>query len=349
MNASTLAIIRGGLCCPVGLRSATALAAMRAGVTRTVVPDDRPDATVCRLSVVPDEASRAERMDALLQHALREAFERPPGRWPPSIPLFMSLPSSVGGVAVDETRLLGAVRAEVSSLTGSELVFDTASAVREGRAGIFTALHQARVTLPRSPFPLALIVAVDSLADPTTLAALGDQRLLLEDPNLDGRIPGEAAAVFLVAPATTIPRTEVLALIAAIETDHDATGFAEFHQGQSLNRGHGLTRVMQRLASAFRGRADTVVTGQPSEGYWGRELSYAYLRNVPLMPEPFHHRTPGTEIGDAGAAAGGVALHRALGELRPTGRAAAPRRSALVYAVSDEGHIGGLALFPPQT
>jgi len=345
--SGVLSIARAGLACPVGLRSAPALAAMRAGVSRFATPDERPEVTVCRLSTVPDIADRSERMCTLLGHAIDEVLEDRPGRWPDELPLFVSLPSPGLGGVVDEAGVIDMVRRKVVAATGARLHAPPSAMVREGRSGIFGALHQAATILPRSRFPLALIVAVDSLVDPVSLAELSRERLLLEPPrNLDGRIPGEGAAVFLVGLPNVLPRAEALGHVQAIEIDHDPASFMGFHRGTALNRAHGLARVFRRLGGAFPGRANVVVSGQPSEGYWGRELSYAYLRNVALMPEPFVHIGTGVEVGDAGAAAGGIAIHRALGELAPHWCRGVPGLgNALVYGVSDDGRMGALALF----
>jgi len=103
--------------------------------------------------------------------------------------------------------------------------------------------------------------------------------------------------------------------------------------------------LFHELGAGFTGSVDAVVSAQSIEGFWGRELSYAYLRNVEFMPEPFYERAVGSECGDTGAAAGAVALVRAIDGLyaHPGARA---RDSALVYGVSDHGAVGGCVLVP---
>lgn len=348
MTGPTLSIVRKGLACPLGLRSAAALAAMRAGVTRFENVDEASDVTVSRLSRIPAEAARLDRMLALSTYALQETLEQLPGALPATIPTLLSLPDPHSGAPYDEGELITSLQATVKALTGAEAVLPASGVKPEGRAGIFTALQLARSVLQQGDFPFALVGAVDSLVDPRTVAMLESQGLLLGENNMDGRIPGEAAAFFVVALPTAIPKAQPIAHIMAVELDTEPASFALSYSGKAINRAEGLARLFRRLHT-FSGRVDAVVAGQSCESFWGREFSYAYLRNVDMMPEPLFHKTTAFSVGDVGAAAGAVAIHQALGEFQPqpswTQR---PRQSALVYDASDHGALGGLTLVPSQ-
>jgi 3-oxoacyl-[acyl-carrier-protein] synthase-1 len=173
--------------------------------------------------------------------------------------------------------------------------------------------------------------------------------LLLNPLQPDGRIPGEAAACFVVAAQGAVQSSQTTALITTLSTEHESESFLSAHAGTSgPMQAHGLTRLFRALAPAFTSRAGVVVSGQSIEGFWGRELAYAYLRNASVMPEPFVHISTAYEIGDAGVAAGAVAIGRAVDVLHPrrTPHGATPR-TALVFDVSDAGFIGGAALSQP--
>jgi len=349
MSTHMLSIVRAGLACPIGLRSDAALAAMRAGLDSFITSDEVPDATVSRLSILSPETSRLNRMLALMRYALEEVLEKPPAKWPESIPLFMALPEREVGATYDEARLIHLLQEAVMALTGANAAFTEATTARKGRAGIFTALLHANSALAQSRVPFALVGAIDSLVDPETVLKLDHEGLLLGLRNLDGRIPGEAAAFFLVSSTNTLRNDTILAHIHAIETDHEPESFDQFNRGKAINHAYGLTRLFQRLSRAFSGQASAVVTGGSCEGYWGREFSYAYLRNVDIMPEPLNHKATGNDIGDAGAAAGAVAIHQALSEFKPRpGSTQCALQNALIYDISDQGALGGLALFPAK-
>src|SRR5690606_10709002 len=99
----------------------------------------------------------------------------------------------------------------------------------------------------------------------------------------------------------------------------------------------GLTGLFARLREAHHGwRADVVYSCQPSENFWGREFTMAYLRNPELIPEPLRVEQLCDELGDCGAAT--PALHLAFAGLRCSRGDALAR--ALIYGESDDGALG---------
>lgn len=348
MTTMPLAVMHAGLACPLGLRMAPAVAAMRAGIKRFTIPEEMPEATVCRLSTLPADLGRTDRMCTLVSHALDEVASGAHALWPESMELYISLPSPTLGAKVDEAKVLDVLRAGLQRGTGTALQVTSSSIVREGRSGIFTALQRAAEALTSRASGCALVAAVDSLVDRETLAALAQDRLLLGLLNADGRIPGEGAALFAVTrpDAHGVP----LGRIDAIPTHLDPECFTDFHRGAALNRGGGLAKLLRPITNTFPGRTDAVVSGQSAETYWGRQLAYAYLRNATLMPEPFYHIATHLHVGDAGAAAGAIALSRALAEFHTSPRLTRPRRrTAVVYDVSDNGSMGAAALSAPTS
>ena len=176
-----------------------------------------------------------------------------------------------------------------------------------------------------------------------------DAVMLLGPANCDGRIPSEAAGFLLVAHAQCPDTHRVLAQVLPPEEGADRASFDSVHTGAALNVAHGLTELFRRVLSqpAVPPRVDCIISAQPGEGFWGREVSYAYLRNVQRMPEPLRLEFVGAELGDTAAAAGLVALLRALASLRPPAWSIEPpSHSALVYGVSDTGAIGACVLLP---
>jgi 3-oxoacyl-[acyl-carrier-protein] synthase-1 len=99
----------------------------------------------------------------------------------------------------------------------------------------------------------------------------------------------------------------------------------------------GLTGLFARLREAHLGwRADVVYSCQPSENFWGREFTMAYLRNPELIPEPLRVEQLCDELGDCGAAMPALQLAFA-GHRFSRGEALA---RALIYGESDDGALG---------
>lgn len=340
-----LAIVRTGLVCPVGIRTDAALAAIRAGVTRFQLLDE--GLRIARLSLIDPASTRFDRMLALVRRALSEVLAEPLMPRPAELPVFLALPEPDSGAAFDETALVGTVRSLVSAATGAQVVPGGNAIHRSGRAGVFAALRQASVSLSDDRFHWALVGAVDSLVDPASVEHLAAHGLLLSAQNLDGRIPGEAGVFFLVTRPGVVDRRHIRVNVSTTIIDAEPACFADFMAGKALNRAAGLTRLIRGIGRALPGRFDAVVSAQPGEAFWGREFSYAYLRNVASMPEPLQLVACGVELGDAGSAAGGVALTRGMAELRPPSWSRSrQRRGVLVYGASDRGALGGCALLP---
>jgi 3-oxoacyl-[acyl-carrier-protein] synthase-1 len=339
MNTPALYVAGAGLACPVGERLVTALAAIRAGVTRFEVVEGR-EVKASRLSTLAADASRSERTLGLAQRALTDllANVRAPGL--AQLPVFLALPEAVGA-PYDEAALLMSVRDRLTRAIGAQIVLNDGSLRRCGREGLFWALQQAAATLSGGGASYAVVGAIDSLVDPDSIDHLSERGLLLDSRNLDGRIPGEAAVFLLVGRPDALVRIPRVGVVSALGSDSDSECFDGYLAGETVNRASALTRIFRNLRRGCSYRMDVVVSGQPGESFWGREFSYAYLRNVDAMPEPLAFLACGTEVGDVGAAAGGVALCRALGELGPSKDAArCLRDTALVYAASDRGEVG---------
>ena len=95
-------------------------------------------------------------------------------------------------------------------------------------------------------------------------------------------------------------------------------------------------------------RADALYTCETGESFWAEELSMAYLRNGPLMPEPFRRLMAAEAFGDMGAASGAVLL--AIGLHAGGCRLEVGMPSVLLFCgSSDNGHVGACLVERLQT
>ncbi|MBU8898908.1 3-oxoacyl-ACP synthase [Corallococcus sp. M34] len=326
-----------GLCTPVGTSAHMTLASLRAGLVRfaeTEVLDEVAEPVrASRLSLLDVSLSRTQRMVALARQALvgvRPLLDAlPPGR----VPLYLGLPEAGLGARVEQEALVAALRAETAGR------LEVVKAHESGRAAFFEALASAQKDLHSGlAGALALVGAVDSLADSASLEAHVGARLHLGRRNPDGRIPGEGAGfVVLARPgASKSLKLESSGALLGTSLAVEPRPFTQSRPSLAEGLTEALHALRQSVAMGGR-RVDAVVACQPGDGFWATEFSRAYLRNAALMPEPLRVLVAGEGLGDAGAGAGpimlGVALHRARW------RHAAARRT-LVYGSADGGRIG---------
>ncbi|MCP3169950.1 3-oxoacyl-ACP synthase [Myxococcus qinghaiensis] len=327
-----------GLCTPIGTSTHMTLASLRARLvrfTRTEVLDEVAEPVrASRLSLLESSLSRTQRMAALARQALAGVWPRleslPPGR---RVPLYLGFPEAGLGAPVEQKALIAALLAE------TEERLEVVKVHESGRAAFFEALDSAQRDLHSGRAgALALVGAVDSLADGASLEALVRARLHLGRQNLDGRIPGEAAGfVALARPgAPKSLKLEATGVLLGTALAVEAQPFSQ--RGPSL--AEGLTEALHALrrdAAMGARRVDEVLACQPGDSFWGTEFSRAYLRNASLMPEPLRVHVAGEGLGDAGAGAGpvmlGMALHRARWRQPNAHR-------TLVYGSADCGRIG---------
>ena len=335
-----LASVTGvGLACPVGLHSAAALVAMRAGITRIIERDDveGPAGPVRAhtLSVVDVRASRLERSLALARHALQEAVSGIQAPLAAPLRCFVALPEPGVGPRLDPEEMALGLRVTTGAGAPVHLELGRRTAFESGRAGVFKALAAAVVALAREPARPCVVGGIDSLVDPVTFAGLAARNRLLGPTNVDGILPGEGAAFVLLAHpgAVGAHRARVIALHLADEP------IPRDGAGARLSASLGLAAVFKALRAEFAGRVDEIFAGVTSEVYFGRELSHAYLRNEPLMPEPLRCQALGGLLGDVGAAAGAISLVQAIAGLAPARRST--NTTGLAYGSSDSGLVGG--------
>lgn len=335
-----LASVAGvGLACPVGLYSAAALAAMRAGITRIVERDDveGPAGPVRAhtLSVVDVRASRLERSLALARHALQEAVSGIEGPTVAPLHCFLALPEPGVGPRLDPEELATGLRVTTGAGAPLRLELGGRATFESGRAGVFKALAAAVEALAGEPARPCVIGGIDSLVDPVTLMGLAARNRLLGPTNVDGILPGEGAAFVLLAHPGAVGhyRAHVVATHIADEP------LPRDGASERLSASLGLAAVFKALRAEFTGRVDEIFAGVTSEVYFGRELSHAYLRNEPLMPEPLRWQALGGLLGDVGAAAGAISLVQAIAALSSARRS--PNTTGLAYGSSDGGLVGG--------
>jgi 3-oxoacyl-[acyl-carrier-protein] synthase I len=337
---TTVAISAVGMCTPIGLTALASHAAMRARLDsfwlKQLVGGHGEPIRVSQLSLLEEYMPRPERMLAMSAWAFEDVA------LPVSIgtgartAIALALPESDESIAFDAdafvTQWTEMVKSRLPGASRPVCVF------RQGRSAFFFAVEHAISLLIACECDAVLIGAVDSLCSSDVLMRLDDEGRLLR-PARHGTIPGEGAAFVLLERAKPRQAAETLVLGRLIRV---STALEPFHFLQDApNTGQALSAVFRQLRSRWVQRADILFTCETGEPFWVAELSMAYLRNVPLMPEPFVRTIAAAAFGDLGAAAGGVmfvmGVHTLARLRRPVG---SPPPLLLLCGSADRGHVG---------
>lgn len=258
------------------------------------------------------------------------------------------LPGQVGltRARLGETALLvalpfddAAVQAEgVSSLFLPELLAASGlpapgvvRALAGGHTATFELLADGERLLAEERVASVLVLAVDSYLTPGRLAALDDARRVRSERNVDGFIPGEAAAALFLEPQAVVRRRggRELAVVHSPGRDSEANLVTSDVQSS----GRGLSEAIGRaLEAAPPGPCPWVLCDLNGESYRAYEWGMAMAR----LPEPLGSvgrlEHPAECLGDVGAASGAVLVGLAA---RALSRGYAPAREALLWTASD--------------
>ncbi len=333
MSTPLAALVGAGVCTSLGLDAESSLAAVEAGMSRMVETEPLPETPVvtAALELLALDTARGRRIHWLAGAAYLDLIRRFPDWKRVDLPMIVVGPEPHADHDVPRDFMVTHLR-ELSEAAVPRPVpqFWWAG----GRGGWFAALEHALALLHEGA-PLVLLGAVDSDCDAASLRRLVRRNAVLGERNPGGRIPGEAACFVLLA-RPEVPRqihARPWAWLRACSTGVERRSFMQ----PRSTLGEGLTSSFAQLREAHLGwRADVVYSCQPSENYWGREFTMAYLRNPELIPEPLRVEPLCDELGDCGAATPGLQL--AFAGLRFSRGDALAR--ALIYGESDDGALG---------
>lgn len=322
-------------CTALGLDLSTTAFEIEAGTSRfaetTLIDAANEPIRAARLEALPPGASRTRRMSALGVTALRPVIEQVQRAGIERVGLFLGLPSDLP--AVGTNRVLQALRAEAFPV---ELTMPKRGPQAKGRAAAFFALQEAATLITAGRLDGAIVGATDCLCDTVSLTTASRRAEVLGSASIDGRLLGEGAAfVLLLSERWSLPREVVLGRVVGVATAHEPRHLAQ----SEPNLGEGLTVVLRALRThprAGKARVDHLLSCQTNQERWSTELTWAYLRNAALCPEPFEPRLLTAALGDTGAASGAIALALAA---RASADAARGRRT-LVLGGSDTGERG---------
>jgi 3-oxoacyl-[acyl-carrier-protein] synthase-1 len=314
-------------CTSLGYSLAPTLAAMGAGLNNfTDTGLKSPFGTsVMGASLLDRDLPRMERLRVMTSIALVDLQDLLTAAGSEQAPLML-------GVASDlDDGEEAALRAQ---LARSPIIPRETAWFPYGRASAFSALAGALSLLERGPHPFIVVGGIDSLCGPHTVHRLVQFGRTL-GPHTEGTIPGEAAVFALLARADHPAADPVSTVVLEAVAQHRSP--MAFTQRDRVS-GDDLATVFRAFRERGSQRVDRVIAAHSGEGYFGHSFSYAYLREVEIMPEPLEVELIADSVGDVGAAAGVLGL--ALATYRMATQARGARQRALVYSESDTGEMG---------
>lgn len=205
-----------------------------------------------------------------------------------------------------------------------------------GPAGGVTLLDAAARALREGQVALALVGGVESYLQVPWLAELDRLGRLKSNRNLDGFIPGEAAAFLLVEPGGQIARRgcKPLAELRAV-----ATGTCDPAELQN-NTGQTLAKVLGSVLRAGE-EPPLVLTDLNGEPERMKEWGYVLSRLGGRLGSPCCYEHPADVLGDVGVASGALlcGLASLYTRLKYPGQS-----SVLAWAASDSGERAAVLL-----
>jgi 3-oxoacyl-[acyl-carrier-protein] synthase I len=251
---------------------------------------------------------------------------------PPPLKVCLGFPQ----LSADEAPWLENFLQYLSMVAGTPIDIGESYIFPMGRASTFLALEAALKIIASDPGAKVIVGGVDTFVDVRRAAELDAQSRILGPRVMDGFIPGEGAAFFLLQDAateSTLPNAKTVILQSV------ATVADEGHRyGTSPALGEGLSDAIERLRAGLSGDACPIActfAGFNGENFEAKLWGVARLRHRDFFQPDMVMRHPADSIGDTGAAAGAILM--ALGACALARGQEGP---ALVWAASDRESRG---------
>ena len=334
----TTFIGRSHVLCAIGNGTDQVWASARAGIARIgsshvmdrhfediqmgLVPEDALGALPPEIESLP-LPSRARRILRLAAPALTAAC----GDLKDPVPLLVGLPELSGPDAPWITH----VPAYLQKMTGMPIDRQQSSALPLGRAAALMALEQALDLVQGGSVPAVIVGGVDTYLDLRLLGALDAEQRILGSRVMDGFIPGEGAAFYVLSSGEAQgpiggARAVVNAAASAMDPGH--------RYGGAPARGEGLADALALARERMErpvGPVASTFAGFNGESFEAKLWGVARLRHNDFFAPDMVIEHPADKYGDAGAATGAILVALAARALE-TGTRSGP---ALVWAASD--------------
>ncbi len=336
MMIAPLDVVCTGARTPLGLRSAPAAAALRAGINRLgehpFLIDRLGNPMAAALDATLDpKLPPNDRLVALAQHALAEIAESLPDLAPGSrVPLLLALPEIRPGFAREDAAY---VKARLAKTLGVRFELGEIGLYTSGHAGGAIALEDASAQLARGIHDLCVVGGVDSYFHPETMSWLDQHMQLAGEDGRSSFVPGEGVCFLLLASrrARESLGLEPMGSIVSVGRGQERS----LIKTKDLCLGEGLIAA---VAAALQGlgqgeRVNSVICDVNGERYRAEEWGFVALKLGAYFEDP-GYLSPAGSWGDMGAASIPLFIMLAC-QAAARGYARGPR--TMVWASSEQG------------
>jgi len=270
---------------------------------------------------LPSRARRMLRLAAPSFQAVAKDVKQP-------VPVFIGLPE----LSQKEAPWLVHVPAYLQKLTDVKIDGDRSVVVPRGRAAAIIALERALGLLQTDPTATVIVGGVDSYLDLRLLGTLDGEQRILGPRVMDGFIPGEGAAFYVLsssavdAGGSDEPAVLVHAAASMMDEGH--------RYGDAPARGEGLAAALDDLRQRMPAPLAPVATmfaGFNGESFDAKLWGVARMRHNDFFAANMLVEHPADKFGDAGAAMGAILVALAAKSLASGARPG----PAFVWAASD--------------
>jgi 3-oxoacyl-[acyl-carrier-protein] synthase-1 len=322
--------------CAIGSGTDQVWASVRAGIARISSSDflDQELEPV-QMGLVPEDglASISEEIETL---SLPARARRLLGLAVPSlaavgkdlggpVPLFLGLPE----LSPTESPWLVHMPAYLQELTDGVVERVGSAVVPHGRASALMALELALGALQTDPSRSVIVGGIDTYMDAELIDRLDSEQRILRASVMDGFIPGEGAAFFVLSGRAT-PDAGSHIVVNAVASSMD-----EGHRyGSAPAKGEGLANALTHLrqrAGQLQGPIGTTFAGFNGESFDAKMWGVARMRHNDFFSPSMAIEHPADKYGDAGAATGAILLALAAKSLSSGTR----QGPALICVASD--------------
>lgn len=209
-------------------------------------------------------------------------------------------------IALDEEYAEGrAIAQQLTAVIKRVLPAAEVEIVPRGEAALGALLPEALRALSSRGAEAVILGGVHSDYDPAVIAALEERGRLFSPENLDARIPGEAAAFFVLMRDADAGRRGLapLARVLGVGAGRERVGPEE--EGPAYEA-FGLTSAVRQAAEPLAKsgqRAGWMLSDLTGEMRRGREWQAAFVRAQDVLGSPYYIDSPAQRIGYLGAAA----------------------------------------------